>query len=113
MTKKYVLRYSKEAEEGYKQLEEEGSKAEIDDFWVNINRLKEEGIYGKPLEDKNGRNLEDCFKIYFGDRKWRIVTAKHKSVIDIVDIIAIGKRENLAVYETACQVLNLKEEKDA
>jgi hypothetical protein len=59
--------------------------------------------YTLPLYDMDGRNLQGCQKTYFGDAKYRIIS---KPINDIINIIAVGKRENMEVYKTASHRIN-------
>lgn len=78
----------------------------------HINKLKNNPFLGKPLEDKNGKDLRGYYKIYFGEAKYRIVYKPTKNGCEILSvsdaseeytslIIAIGKRENEEVYDKA------------
>ena len=64
--------------------------------------------YSLPLYDMNGRNLRGCRKTYFANAEYRIVSKLENGVINIINVIAVGKRENLEVYNTAHQRLNYK-----
>ena len=55
---------------------------------------------GKVLGNKNGYNLSGCQKMYADNKKIRIVYR----VIDdkiIIEVIAIGKRDDMEVYDKA------------
>lgn len=70
---------------------------------------------GQPLKDKNGKDLSDCFKIYFDNYKHRIVYRKKGIDFEVVgvekvpgpiaEIIAVGKRDKEQVYIDACKRL--------
>lgn len=62
--------------------------------------------YSKPLYNMQGRNLQDCRKTYFGDAEFRIVSKLEENTIKIINIIAVGKRENLHVYNIAHERIN-------
>ncbi len=80
-----------------------------------INKLANNMISGQPLEDKNGRDLSDCFKIYFNNAKYRIVYRKDSSQIvtfqgiltneKIAEIIGIGERDMEKIYKVVAQRL--------
>jgi mRNA-degrading endonuclease RelE of RelBE toxin-antitoxin system len=80
-----------------------------------IDKLEKNIHLGKPLEDKNGKNLSDCYKIYFNNAKYRIVYRKLNECYQIVgisespkaisEIIAIGKRDAEQVYIDATKRL--------
>lgn len=57
--------------------------------------------YSKPLFNMNGRDLQGCRKTYLYDAKYRIVSKLEKNKIQIINIIAVGKRENFEVYNLA------------
>ena len=51
---------------------------------ININ-------LGKKLENKNGRDLSDCYKLYFDNARYRIVYRKINDTIEINGILSIEK----------------------
>jgi mRNA interferase RelE/StbE len=62
--------------------------------------------YTLPLYDMDGRNLQGCRKTYFGNAKYRIISKLENGIVNIVNIIAVGKREDMEVYKTAHQRFN-------
>jgi hypothetical protein len=52
--------------------------------------------FGIQLENKFGMDLRNSYKIYFYNRKYRLVYSKNGNVIRIV---GAGKREGLEVYK--------------
>ena len=62
--------------------------------------------YTLPLYDMDGRNLQGCRKTYFSNAEYRIVSKLENGVINIVNIIAVGKREDMEVYKLASQRIN-------
>ncbi len=52
------------------------------------------------------KNLKDCRKTYIANTSYRIVIRIEDNTIKIVEIVAIGKRENKEVYLTAASRLN-------
>lgn len=62
-----------------------------------LKDLKICGSFGMPLENKYGYNLEGCYKIYFGNKKYRIVYTLEDDNISIY-IINIDERKDLKVY---------------
>ena len=62
--------------------------------------------YTLPLYDMNGRNLQGCRKTYFWDAKYRIISKPVNGIINIINIVAVGKRENMEVYKLASQRIN-------
>lgn len=59
-----------------------------------------------PLYDMQGRNLKDCRKTYFYNAEYRIISKFENNILKIVNIIAVGKRENFEVYNTANSRIN-------
>jgi hypothetical protein len=66
---------------------------------------------GRPLSflDSTG-DLSDCRKVYFDDRdgspRFRIVIMEHgRAEVEIVEIVAVGRREDLHVYRAALKRL--------
>lgn len=70
-------------------------------------RLETEPLFGLPLGDQPPGDLSDCRKIYFDDRRLRIVYRLLPSAQNplTADVIAIGAREALEVYEIALERL--------
>lgn len=70
-------------------------------------RLETEPRFGLPLGNQPPGDLSDCRKIYFDDRRLRIVYRLLPSTRNPVtaEIIAIGAREALEVYEIALRRL--------
>jgi len=62
--------------------------------------------YSLPLYDMDGRNLKGCRKTYFSNAEYRIITKLENGIINIINVIAVGKREDMEVYKTAHQRLN-------
>ena len=57
---------------------------------------------GKDLGHKNNLNLAGLKKVYFDNKRYRIVYEIKEQEI-IIHIIAIGKRDNMKVYKEASQ----------
>ncbi|RBQ26836.1 MULTISPECIES: type II toxin-antitoxin system RelE family toxin [Arcobacteraceae] len=62
--------------------------------------------YSKPLYNMQGRNLQDCRKTYFYNAEYRIVSKFENDIVKIVNIIAVGKRDNFEVYNMANSRIN-------
>lgn len=54
----------------------------------------------------HGRDLQDCRKTYFCDAEYRIISKLENGTIKIVNIIAVGKREDFEVYNIANSRVN-------
>lgn len=50
------------------------------------------------LHDRKDIKLKGCRKTYCGDAKFRIITKVIENTVKIVEIIAIGKRDDKEVY---------------
>ncbi|MBE0496149.1 MAG: type II toxin-antitoxin system RelE/ParE family toxin [Campylobacterales bacterium] len=57
---------------------------------------------GKDLGNKNNLKLSGLKKVYFDDKRYRIVYEVIAQEI-IIHIVAIGKRDNMEVYKKADQ----------
>lgn len=93
------LNFSQKAIDGIKMIKSTDSKA-FSELQNLLRDLKNKGSFGLPLQNKYGYNLEGCFKIYFGRRKYRIVYTIENNKIDIF-VLNIGEREDLKAYEEA------------
>lgn len=79
------------------------------------NKLKRNIHLGQALQDKNGKDLSDCFKLYFCEAKYRIVYRKKNNCCEVIgvkevpsmiaEIIAVGKRDKEEVYKEAVKRL--------
>ncbi len=67
-----------------------------------LDKLKTSPLLGEELGNKNGYDLSGYRKMYACKKQIRIVYSVVENVL-LVNIIAIGKRENLEVYESASQ----------
>lgn len=67
-----------------------------------LDKLKTAPLLGEELGNKNGYDLSGYRKMYACKKQIRIVYSVVENVL-LVNIIAIGKREDLEVYETASE----------
>lgn len=67
-----------------------------------LDKLKTSPLLGEELGNKNGYDLTGYRKMYACKKQIRIVYSVVKNVL-LVNIIAIGKREELEVYKTASE----------
>ncbi len=81
------------------------SKAQITLVFKQFKKLQNSPQLGKPLGNKAGYNLSGCRKMYVDKKKIRIV---YRIIDDeiIVEVIVIGKREDMKVYAQATDRLN-------
>ena len=69
-------------------------------MYKQFNKLKTSPQLGTPLGNKFGYNLSGFRKIYVDKKQLRIIY----KILDkkvIVEIIAIGKRDNIEIYQKA------------
>lgn len=96
---KHKLEYFEEAKEDYQSLD--GSQKKLID--KALDRIKLKGTKaGKPLDG----NLCGCYKMKHKKAGLRIVFRPCKDRIEIIQIIAIGKRDKKKVYKKASRRLN-------
>jgi mRNA interferase RelE/StbE len=67
-----------------------------------LSKLEKNPFSGQHLGNKAGIDLTGYYKMYADKKKIRIVYSVHQDQI-IVNIIAIGEREELAVYREAAK----------
>lgn len=78
-------------------------------------KLKNNIHLGQALENKNNKDLSNCFKLYFNNAKYRIVYLKKNNVCEVLgvsaanskiaEIISVGKRNKEEVYKNAADRL--------
>lgn len=64
-----------------------------------IDALMENPFLGKPLGNKAGVDLSGFYKVYVQKKKYRIVYRFIGNYLEIVEIVAIGKRDKEEVYK--------------
>jgi len=76
------------------------SKAQLILVAKQFKKLKNSPQLGDPLGNKNGYELSGCRKLYLDKKRVRIV---YKIIDDqiVVEVIAIGKRDDMKVYQKA------------
>ena len=62
--------------------------------------------YSLPLYNMDGRDLRGCRKTYFWNAEYRIISKLEDGIVKIINVIAVGKRENMEVYKIAHQRIN-------
>lgn len=67
-----------------------------------LEKLKVSPFLGEELGNKNGYDLSGYRKMYACKKQIRIVYSVVENVL-LVNIIAIGKREDMEVYKTAAE----------
>jgi mRNA interferase RelE/StbE len=61
--------------------------------------------YSKPLYNQGGLNLEGYRKTYVANATHRIVLKIEEDEVKIVEVVAVGKREDKEVYKAAVKRL--------
>src|SRR4030042_6288981 len=64
-----------------------------------IDFLAEDLFLGKPLGKKYGIDLKGFYKLYVAKKKYRIVYHLIGKVVEVIEIIGIGKRDKEGVYK--------------
>ena len=67
-----------------------------------LDKLKKSPLLGEELGNKNGYDLSGYRKMYACKKQIRIVYSVVENIL-LVNIIAIGKREDMEVYATAAE----------
>jgi len=76
------------------------SKTQLMLVYKQFKKLQTSPELGQLLGNKNGYNLTGCRKMYVDKKKVRIVYSILEEIIT-VEVIAVGKRDDMAVYEKA------------
>ena len=76
------------------------TKAQITLVYKQFKKLQTSPELGDLLGNKSGYNLSGCRKMYVDKKKVRIVYSILEEIIT-VEVIAVGKRDDMAVYEKA------------
>ncbi|MBI3814827.1 MAG: type II toxin-antitoxin system RelE/ParE family toxin [Nitrospinae bacterium] len=66
-----------------------------------IDSLAKNPFLGKPLGNKFGIDLTGFYKLYVARKKYRIVYRLIGDCLEVIEIVAIGKREKAEVYKMA------------
>lgn len=89
----YSLRWKSEAEQEFNSLD----KAVQQQAFAQFKKLINSPELGQPLGNKAGFDLTGYRKLYFFQKKYRIVYTLDRKNNEVI-IFAIGKREDLKVY---------------
>ena len=92
----YDFKFYEEAEKDLSKLNNSVKKL----FAKKLSQIIKNPEIGKDLGNKNNLNLSGLKKVYFDNKKYRIVYEIKEHEI-IIHIIAVGKRENMKVYKEA------------
>ena len=90
----YNFKFYEEAEKDLSKLNNSVKKL----FVKKLTQIIHNPEIGKNLGNKNNLNLTGLKKVYFDNKRYRIVYEIIKNEI-IIHIIAIGKRDNMKVYK--------------
>ena len=99
----YKLKVKEEVEKDLSKL----SSAQRILVYKQFKKLQASPELGQLLGNKNGYNLSGCRKMYVDKKRVRIVYTIMEEIIT-VEVIAVGKRDDMAVYAKGT-----KEDKDA
>lgn len=98
MSKKSIINIIPDAWEDYESLDD----SLLDEVEEYLSILEDNCFFGQSLQDKNGKDLSNCRKIYFNNYKHRIVYfIDSNGTVHISNIIAIGARADEEVYIVA------------
>ena len=75
-------------------------------IYKQFKKIQNSPQLGQFLDNQNGYDLSGCRKMYVDKKKIRIVYSIEEAMI-VVEIIAIGKREDMKVYQHAHERRNL------
>lgn len=92
----YNLKFYKEAEKDLSKLNNSVKKL----FVKKLSQIIKNPELGKDLGNKNNLNLSGLKKVYFDNKRYRIVYEIIENEI-IIHIVAIGKRDDMKVYKEA------------
>lgn len=90
----YSLKWKTEAEEEFRRLD----KAIQQQAFAQFKKLANSPELGKPLGDKAGIDLTGYRKLYFFQKKYRILYELDRKNKEVT-IYAVGKREDMKVYQ--------------
>jgi mRNA interferase RelE/StbE len=88
---KYELEWTELSKKDYDSLD--GSEKVVVD--KGLTRIR---LFGMAAGEPLSGNLSSCRKIKHRKRGLRIVFRRSKTGVEIIEIVAIGKRENFDVY---------------
>jgi len=101
----YKLEFFSEIEDDLNALSDEI----YDEVVSYFEKLKQEPFaYSKPLYDQDSIDLKGYRKVYLANATYRIIIKINKGIAYIVQIVAVGKREEKEVYIDAFQRLSKK-----
>jgi len=92
----YKLKVKEEVEKDLSKL----SSTQKILVYKQFKKLQTSPELGQLLGNKNGYNLSGCRKMYVDKKKVRIVYTILEEIITI-EVIAVGKRDDMAVYVKA------------
>ncbi|SFV50400.1 RelE/StbE replicon stabilization toxin [hydrothermal vent metagenome] len=92
----YDFKFYEEAEKDLTKLNNSIKKL----FVKKLSQILNNPEIGKDLGNKNNLELAGLKKVYFDNKRYRIVyEVKEKEIL--IHIIAVGKRDNMKVYKQA------------
>lgn len=97
----YNLKWKPEAEQEFNNLD----KAIQQQAFTQLKKLANSPELGQPLGNKAGFDLTGYLKLYFFQKKYRIVYELDRKNNEVT-IFTIGKREDLKVYRNLAKRLS-------
>jgi mRNA interferase RelE/StbE len=94
--------YELDIKEGIKKDLKQFSSHQRMLIYKQFKKLKSSPELGHPLGNKAGYDLSGCRKLYVDKKKIRIVYTIIEERI-VVEVVAVGKREDMAVYRLASE----------
>jgi mRNA interferase RelE/StbE len=92
----YELKFHQEVQKDLDRLDNNIRKL----FAKKLRQILQNPDIGKDLGNKNNLGLAGLKKVYFDNKRYRIVYKVEQEEI-IVYVIAVGKRDNMQVYKKA------------
>ncbi len=92
----YNLKFHEEAKKDLIKL----NKSMQNMFAKKLKQILKSPEIGKDLGNKHNLNLTGLKKVYFDNKRYRIVYDVFEDTV-LIHIIAVGKRDNMKVYKQA------------
>jgi mRNA interferase RelE/StbE len=98
------MNYSLDIKDGVQDDLREISNSQRILVYKQLNKILKSPELGKLLGNKSGYDLSGCRKMYADSKRIRIV---YKIIEDkiIIEVVAVGKRNNMEVYKKASKRL--------
>lgn len=90
----YKIEFIKEATQDFERLDKSIQKQ----ISKKIDQLSLNPHLGKPLGNMFNIDLTGFYKLYVSKKQYRIVYRIKSEIIEIIEIVGIGKRDKEAIY---------------